>query len=125
MWLFFKRAFDNSSSYKFDHWFCYSDMQVGHGGLYGNDLDIINKGFLWGNRCTNSTLYLDVHKCVEEYRKEINPKLNTYMVQTAGYDNSILPESTYRGAILSGLTGNEVVYAKQLSKLWDEIECVV
>ena len=125
VWLFFKRAFDNSSSYKFDHWFCYSDMQVGHGGLYGNDVDIINKGFLWGNECSNSSLYIDIHKCVEKYRKEINPKLNTYMVQTAGYDNTILPESTYRGAILSGWTGNEVVYAKQLSKLWDEIESVV
>ena len=100
-------------------------MQVGHGGLYGNDADIRNNGFLWCDECTNSTFYIDIHKCVEKYRKEINPKLNTYMVQTAGYDNTILPESTYRGAILSGWTGNEVVYAKQLSKLWDEIESVV
>ena len=46
------------------------------------------------------------------------------MIQTAGYDNTILPESTYRGAILAGWTGNEVVYAKELSKLWDELENV-
>lgn len=127
VWLFFKRAFNNSSSYKFDHWFCYSDMQVGHGGLYGNDPEILEQDFFWGNKKNHRlpVYYVDIHKCVEKYRKEINPKLNTYMVQTAGYDNSILPESTYRGAILSGWTGNEVVYAKQLSKLWDEIESVV
>jgi hypothetical protein len=122
VWLFFKWAFQNPSENKFNHWFCYSDMQVGHGGLYGKDLDIINKGFMWGNKCSNSSLYIDIHKCIAKYRMEINPKLNTYMVQTAGYDNTILPESTYRGAILSGWTGNEVVYAKQLCKLWDDLE---
>ena len=122
VWLFFKKAFQNPNDYKFDHWFCYSDMQVGHGGLYGSDLDIINNGFLWGNRCTNSILYLDIHKCIAKYHMEINPKLNTYMVQTAGYDNTILPESTYRGAILTGWTGNEVVYAKELCRLWNELE---
>ena len=122
VWLFFKWAFQNPCENKYDHWFCYSDMQVGHGGLYGKDLDIINKGFLWGNKCTKSNLYIDIHKCVDKYRMEINPKLNTYMVQTAGYDNTILPETTYRGAILAGWTGNEVVYAKQLCKLWDELE---
>ena len=31
VWLFFKWAFENPSENKFDHWFCYSDMQVGHG----------------------------------------------------------------------------------------------
>ena len=124
VWLFFKRAFQNPSEYKFDHWFCYSDMQVGHGGLYGSDPDI-KSGFLWDNsHNSRSTLYIDVHKCVAKYRMEINPKLNTYMVQTAGYDNTILPESTYRGAILSGWTGNEVVYAQKLCKLWDELETV-
>lgn len=122
VWLFFKRAFENPDSYNFDHWFCYSDMQIGHGGLYGNDDDIIDKGFLWGEKSRNSANYIHVHKCIDKYRMEINPKLNTYMVQTAGYDNTILPESTYRGAILSGWTGNEVVYAKHLSSLWDEIE---
>lgn len=122
VWLFFKWAFQNPSENKFDHWFCYSDMQVGHGGLYGNDPDI-KEGFLWSNdKIYNHSLYIDIHKCVDKYRMEINPKLNTYMVQTAGYDNTVLPESTYRGAILSGWTGNEVVYAKRLCELWDQIE---
>ena len=59
---------------------------------------------------------------LENYRKTINKKLNTFMIQTAGYNDSILPQSTYRGAILSGWTGNEVVYADQIIKLWDQIE---
>ena len=123
VWLFFKMAFQTPSSYKFDHWFCYSDMQVGHGGLYGNDPEIKSQGFVWGNKYGGS-LYIDIHKCVDKYRMEINPRLNTYMVQTAGYDNTILPETTYRGAILAGWTGNEVVYANQLCRLWDELESV-
>ena len=123
VWLFFKWAFQNPSENKFDHWFCYSDMQVGHGGLYGNDPDIKEQDFAWSSLRSSHT-YIDIHKCVDKYRMEINPKLNTYMVQTAGYDNSILPESTYRGAILSGWTGNEVVYAKELCRLWDEIESI-
>ena len=55
-----------------------------------------------GNSKYSSVFYIDIHKCVAKYRMEINPKFNTYMVQTAGYDNTILPESTYGGAILSG-----------------------
>ena len=123
VWLFFKWAFQNPRENKYDHWFCYSDMQVGHGGLYGNDNNI-KQGFLWNNIKYDYGLYIDIHKCVDKYRMEINPKLNTYMVQTAGYDNTILPESTYRGAILSGWTGNEVVYAKHLCRLWNELENV-
>lgn len=121
VWLFFKWAFEEPDKSKFDHWFCYSDMQVGHGGLYGSDKAIKNQGFEWTD---DGDLYIDIHKCVDKYRMEINPKVNTYMVQTAGYDNTILPETTYRGAILSGWTGNEVVYAKQLCRLWDELESV-
>ena len=41
------------------------------------------------------------------------------MVQTAGYDDSILPQSTYRGAILTGWTGNEVLYAFNILAIWD------
>ena len=121
VWLFFKRAFDNPDKYKFDNWFCYSDMQVGHGGLYGNDPEIQTQGFAW-KLASSNTIYVDVHKCITKYRREINPKLNTFMVQTAGYIDTILPESTYRGAILSGWTGNEVVYANEITKLWCELE---
>jgi len=116
VWLFFKRAFNDPINYKFDHWFCYSDMQVGHGGLYGNDRTM-NSEF----RINNSD-YIEIHQCINKYRREINSKINTYMVQTAGYNSSILPELLYRGVVLSGWTGNEVKYAYEFSKLWNQIE---
>lgn len=121
IWLFFKRAFENNLKYKYDHFFCYSDMQAGHGGLYGSDTKIKENDWLWNGK-NSSHLYINVPKLVENYRKTINKKLNTFMIQTAGYNDSILPQSTYRGAILSGWTGNEVVYADQIIKLWDQIE---
>ena len=125
VWLFFKRAFAEPEKYKYDHWFCYSDMQVGHGGLYGNDPEIRTGNWIWtGSTRSSHANYIDVHALVNRYRQTINPKLNTFMVQTAGYNDSILPETTYRGAILAGWTGNEVVYAKEMVALWDEIEQV-
>ena len=120
IWLFFKRAMKNPDKYKFDHFFCYSDMQAGHGGLYGFDEEIKDK-WLW-NIIRDGSYYIHVPKLLENYRKNINKKLNVFMVQTAGYNDTILPQSTYRGAILSSWTGNEVVYADQIIKLWDQIE---
>ena len=43
-----------------------------------------------------------------------NPKLNVFSVQVAGYDNSVTPENIYRGAILSGWTGKEVLFAQKI-----------
>ena len=121
VFMFFKNALANPKEYRFDQWFCYSDMQVGHGGLYGCDPDIRNQGFLWGNN-KHSQPYINIHKCIEEYRKKINPKFNTFMVQTAGYDNTVAPEALIRGATLSGWTGREAYYAQQYDLLWNQID---
>lgn len=40
IWLFFKRAMFNPEKYRFNHFFCYSDMQAGHGELYGLEDEI-------------------------------------------------------------------------------------
>ena len=37
-------------------------------------------------------IYIDVAKLANEYRTKVNPKVNLYCVQTAGYDNVVLPE---------------------------------
>ena len=98
-------------------------MQVGHGELYGIDTEIETNGWLWDSKCNvTETIYINVYALFEKYRKTIHPKINTFLVQTAGYTDSILPESIYRGAIMSGWTGNEVLYAKEYIKLWDEID---
>jgi hypothetical protein len=117
IWLFFRDAIAGKKHY--DNIFIYSDMQAGHGGLYGTDKDeyseFIHKGNGYGR-------YIDVLALVSKYRKEVNPKVNVFSVQVAGYDNTVLPENLYRGAILAGWTGKEPVFAKSLIDTWNEIE---
>lgn len=117
IWLFFKDAIEKKI--KYDNIFIYSDMQAGHGGLYGMEKSIEeyrNKGF----SCRGT--YIDVAKLADEYRKTVNPKVNIFSVQTAGYDNVVLPENGYRTAIMYGWTGKELIYADAVNKLWDEID---
>ena len=45
-----------------------------------------------------------------------------FSVQTAGYDNVLIPETTYRCSIMSGWTGKECVYADAMIKIWDDME---
>jgi hypothetical protein len=114
IWLFFKEALEKKESY--DNIFIYSDMQAGQGGLYGINASAY-KNYTW-----KGTQHIDVLKLVQEYRKQVNPKVNVYSVQVAGYDNSVLPDILYRGALLTGWTGNEVVYAKEINDFWDTKE---
>ncbi len=59
---------------------------------------------------------------VQEYRRTVNPKVNVFTVQVAGYNNTVLPENLYRGAILAGWTGKEPLFAKAIIEAWDSIE---
>ena len=115
VWLFLKEAIDEKIVY--DNIFIYSDMQAGHGGLYGfgkDETEYTKRGFATkGN-------YIDVAKLVDEYRRTVNPKVNLYCIQTAGYKNVVLPENGYRTNILYGWTGKELVYADVMNKFWDE-----
>lgn len=114
VWLFFQNAID-----KREHWdniVIYSDMQAGHGGLYGTEKgtsEYRKRGFVCNHH------YIDVAKLIEEYRK-INPKVNVYCVQTAGYDNVLIPEYGYRNNLLYGWTGKELQYIDQMNRFWDE-----
>lgn len=58
-------------------------------------------------------------KLADAYRREVNPKVNIFMVQTAGYTNVLLPEYGYRTAVMTGWTGKELVFAKEVNGLWD------
>lgn len=116
IWEFFKNAID-----KKEHWdniFIYSDQQAGHGGLYGTykqKEEYAKLGFAKGN-------YINVYDLILEYRKKVNPKVNVFSVQTAGYDNVCIPENAYRTSIMYGWTGKELNYADNINKLWDEVE---
>lgn len=118
IWIFFRDAIKNKTVY--DNIFIYSDMQAGHGGLYGLNPEEY-RPYVYGNTFGND---IDVLKLVQTYRKKVNPKVNVFSVQTAGYDNSVLPENEYRTSILTGWTGKEVVYAKALNSIWDKVDSV-
>jgi hypothetical protein len=115
IWLFWDKAIREKIHY--DTVFVYSDMQAGHGGLYGvrsgEYKDFVHK---------RGGSYIDVLALVEKYRQTVNPKVNVFTVQVAGYDNSVLPENLYRGAILAGWTGKESTFAKAVSDTWDQVE---
>lgn len=118
IWLFFKDAIDNK---KFvDNIFIFSDQQAGHGGLYGTYSQMEIYGEKYG--CNSCNKYVDVLKLVEEYRKTVNPKVNVFSIQTAGYDNTVLPEYAYRCNLLSGWTGKEVIFADAVIRQWDEVD---
>jgi hypothetical protein len=121
IWEFFKNAID-----KKEHWdniFIYSDQQAGHGGLYGTDSQMAAYRNL-GYACNGMWIrdMINVFKLVQDYRKKVNPKVNVFSVQTAGYDNVVVPEMAYRTAILYGWTGNEASFADAYINIWDEIE---
>jgi hypothetical protein len=117
IWIFWDEAIKNKTHY--DTVFIYSDMQAGHGGLYGYSETVGNSPY--GYDHVGNT-YVDVLKMVQDYRKKVNPKVNVFTVQVAGYNNSILPENLYRGAVLAGWTGREPQFAKAIIDTWDQIE---
>lgn len=110
IWLFFDKAIKEK-----EHWdniFVFSDMQAGHGGLYGTNAEDY-KDYAVGR-------YIDVNKLIEVYRSKVNPKVNVFMVQTAGYNNVLVPEYGYRTNILYGWTGKELIFADTMIKFWDD-----
>lgn len=121
IWEFFYNAIQNN-----EHWdniFIYSDQQAGHGGLYGTEsqLKAYKKlGYEYENKWYRG--YINVFKLIQDYRKNVNPKVNVFSVQTAGYNNAIVPEMAYRTSILYGWTGREAVYGKAMIDIWDDIE---
>ncbi len=117
IWTFLSRAIQKQEHW--DHIFIYSDCQAGHGGLYGTTESCsayAKAGFSYHHR------YIHVAKLLDVYRQKVNPKVNVYCIQTAGYDNVLVPENSYRTAVLYGWTGAELVYADMMSSFWDAVD---
>jgi hypothetical protein len=114
IWLFFDKAIREGIHY--DNIFIYSDQQAFHGGLFGTDAKDYRDYQYNGSRM------IDVPKLLETYRKKVNPKVNFFTIQVAGYNNAVVPEDLYRGAVLGGWTGKETVFAKSVIDIWDSIE---
>jgi hypothetical protein len=125
IWKWFAHALDNNI--KVDNIFIFSDQQAGTGGLYGTAEDM-EEYIHGGYGCILQKSYagyrgmINVFKLVLAYRKHVNPKVNVFSVQTAGYGDAVIPMMTYRCAILTGWTGKEVQFAAEYIKQWDEIE---
>jgi hypothetical protein len=108
IWLFWDKAIKQNEHW--DHVFVYSDMQAGHGGLYGTDANKY-RDYLWdgGHR------YIDVAKLVAEYRKKVNPHVNVYLVQVAGYQDTIIPEFYDKTYILGGWSTGILKFAHKMA----------
>ena len=121
IWEFFSHAID-----KKEHWdqiFIYSDQQAGHGGLYGTAAQqelYREQGFgCPGSGRIGDGSYINVFDLILSYRRNVNPDVNVFSIQTAGYNNVCIPEYAYRTCILYGWTGRELNFARQMIDLWD------
>ena len=102
------------SKEKFDRIFIYSDMQAGHGGLYGTDsgYPVYNEA----HKARHSERYIDVPALVAQYRKEVNPDCKLYSVQIGGYGDSIFPEFYPDTCILSGWSPELLKFVEMFEK---------
>ena len=83
----------------FDRIFIYSDMQAGHGGLYGlgkEDYPVFQLRKHGGYR------YIDVPSLVAAYRQKVNPACKLYSIQIGGYSDNIFPEFYPDTCIMGG-----------------------
>lgn len=130
IWIFFKEAFEEVNKLKnegkavnrdsmmrwFDNISIMSDMQAGSGSLYGCNPSEYKEYQVNGGQ------YINVLKLIQKYRELVNPKVNVYCVQVAGYNNSLVPEMLYRTHLLSGWNGNETQFMDRMNKLMDEMD---
>lgn len=116
IWIFFRDAIENKEH--FDNIFIFSDQQAGTGGLYGTYTQKSEYKKTYGTRGD----MINVYKLILEYRKQVNPRVNVFSIQTAGYKNVLVPEMSYRTAMLTGWTGKELQFADEYIKIWDDIE---
>jgi hypothetical protein len=94
IWLFWNNAIQ-----KKEHWdtvFIFSDMQAGHGGLYGTSPSSY-KHYQWRGGHN-----IDVAKLIAAYRARVNPNVDVFLVQVAGYQDTLVPEFYDRTYILGG-----------------------
>lgn len=112
IWLFFDQAIRNKEHW--DHIFVYSDMQAGHGGLYGIEQSQYQDYIFPG-----TGHHIDVAKLVATYREQVNPNAMVYLVQTAGYQDTLVPEFYDRTFILGGWGPGILKFAHAMSSQFE------
>jgi len=110
IWLFWNQAISNKEHW--DHVFVYSDMQAGHGGLYGVTPKEY-ENYRWHN-----SRNIDVPALIADYRERVNPDVMVYLVQTAGYQDSLVPEFYDRTFILGGWSDKILHFAAEMNEIF-------
>lgn len=107
------------SGEKFDRIFIYSDMQAGHGGLYGigSEYPKYDTG-----ESFETQRFIDVPLLVSEYRKRVNPDCKLYSIQIGGYSDNIFPEFYPNTCIMGGWSTEILKFVDMFEKNPAEIE---
>lgn len=107
IWLFWDKAIKEK-----EHWdtvFVYSDMQAGHGGLYGTQPQMY-ASYQW----FRDRRYIDIPKLINTYRNQVNPEVNVFLVQIAGYQDTIIPEFYNKTYLLGGWSDSLLRFANSM-----------
>jgi hypothetical protein len=115
IWLFWDKVIKERQHW--DNVFVYSDMQAGHGGLYGHGSHCY-RDFVWRDRGA----YIDVPKLIGRYRRDVNPDVNVFLVQIAGYQDTIVPEFYDRTYILGGWSEKILDFAAALQRRPEQVQ---
>ena len=113
IWLFWDKAIRNK-----EHWdtvFVYSDMQAGHGGLYGTSTTAY-KDYLFPDTYRS----IDVPKLINKYRREVNPNVKVFLVQIAGYQDTIVPEFYDKTWIIGGWGDGIFKFAQESISMYEQ-----
>ena len=90
-------------------------MQAGYGHLYGKrEYRVYN----WPGR----RRYIDVPKLIDAYRQRVNPDVNVFLVQIAGYEDTIIPEYYYRTFIIGGWSDGILRFADAMIKTFNNLK---
>lgn len=108
IWLFWDYAIKKKEHY--DSVFVYSDMQAGHGGLYG-------KGGYAGYIYPGTENSIDVPKLIAEYRRKVNPNVKVFLIQVAGYEDTLIPEFYDKTYVFGGWSENVLRFAKVMETI--------
>lgn len=113
IWLFWQNAIKKAEHW--DHIFIYSDMQAGHGGLYGKGS--YDEYVFKPSKLIKQFNYIDVPMLVADYRKKVNPNVQVYLVQVAGYRDTLVPEDYPKTHILGGWGDGILRYAARMADI--------
>jgi len=112
LWIWLRNAIDKKIHY--DRIFVFSDMQAGYGQLYGS-YNVIRS-----NKASQTCghIYISVSSLIREYREKVNPNCSLFLIQTAGYTDTIMPEFYDNTFIIGGWSQGVIRFAQEMEKIF-------